>query len=93
MAFVRVHGVLTTPEWWEIAGYHPRKYQFEVSRNGWETVRGLFEDDGTKSECANRKPSKPFSVSFRPNANLADVARFLGSKVEAGEDLENLIYN
>ena len=94
MATVAVHRVFTTPEWWEIAGYHPRELEVETHSGGRrETIRGVLRDDGTKPEGAPRKPTKPFSVTYKTDAKLANVALFLWQQTDGGRDLSNLVFD
>jgi hypothetical protein len=88
MPYVAVHLTETMPEWRDIAGLHPRKKTVTRSSGGLvETIQGVLEDDGPIGT-----PSKLFRVSYLANANLADLARFLAMKVDAGEDLTNLVF-
>jgi hypothetical protein len=92
MAFVEVHRIITTPEWWEVAGYHPRIAKIEQARRR-ETISGTLKDDGTKPEGATRKNPIPFSVTYIAGSNLADVARFVEWNVRMGNDITRLIFN
>ena len=93
MSIIAVHPFRTTPECWEIAGYHPRDINNETSARGRVTIQGVLKDDGPKPEGAARKAPMLFSVSYSTNAKLADVAHFLGQKVKAGEDITNLSFD
>jgi hypothetical protein len=92
MAIVKVHPIVTTPEWWEIAGYHPRDIQVDASGLVMETISGVLRDDGPKPLGADRKLPKCFRVSHSANTDLVEMAGLLALKVEAGEDITDVFF-